>query len=94
MAVKQFLVPQATKAFVLTPSDTVNIIGDVGNTEDVAFVYPHSTSASGTARVLLAGMADGDTPVTVYLIQGQVMPFAIKRLYATAPVPPTVIGMY
>lgn len=85
---------QATSAFAITPSDTVNIISDAGNTEGVSAVFLHCTGTSGTARVLPAGQTGTEVPITVYLTQGQTLPLFIKRLYATSPAPPTCIGFY
>jgi hypothetical protein len=85
---------QASNAFAITPSDTVDIVSDAGNTEGASFVFLHCTGVSGTARVLPAGQTGTPTPVTVYLTQGQVLPLAVKRLYNTGPTPPTCIGFY
>jgi len=95
MAVKQFPTDLYTKGFAIQPSDTVNIAGDSNNTEDVAFVYLHNTAADASCRVLLAGMADDATPVTVWLLRGEVTKFAVKRVFNTTPTPPAgLIGLY
>lgn len=95
MAYKQFLTPQGTKGFLVTPSDTVDIKADAANFDDVAFIYPHAVSGSGAARVLLAGMAPTDTPVQIYLVQGITSPHACSRIFLTTPTPPTTItGIY
>jgi hypothetical protein len=94
MAYKQFPVEQATKGFLVTPSDTVNIKEDAANLEDVAFVYLHAVSGSGAVKVLLAGMADSATAVDLYLIQGVTSPHLVKRLLATPTPPTTVSGVY
>lgn len=86
---------QATNGFAITASDTVDIKSDAGNTEGVSAVYLHNVAAGATCRVLPAGQTGTVTPITIYLSQGQVFPLAVKRVYATSPVPPSgLIGLY
>lgn len=83
---------QATCAFAITPSDTTDVKVDVANTEAVGAVYLHCTGTSGTARVMPA--AGPQVAQTIYLVQGQTNPLAIRRLYATTPTPPTCVAYY
>jgi hypothetical protein len=84
---------QATHAFALTASDTVDIKDDAANPDDAPFVFLHNVAAGATVRVLPAGM--GATPVTVYIAQGATLPLAIRRCYATSPSPPAgLIAFY
>lgn len=81
---------QGSDAFALTPSNTQNIVLDSANYAAATIVFLHNPSTSGTAKVLPAGAPDDDTKaVTVYLVQGGTFPLAVKRVYATSPVPPT-----
>lgn len=83
---------QATCAFAITPSDSADIKADVANTEQVGAVYLHCTGTSGTAKVMPA--AGPQVAVTIYLVQGQTNPLAVRRLYATSPTPPSCIAYY
>ncbi len=87
---------QASNAFVVTPSDTVDVKSDANNVEGATSVYLHNVAASALCKVLPAG-EHGATPVpqTVYLIQGQIFPLAVRRVYATGTTPPAgLIAMY
>lgn len=46
---------QGSDAFVITPSDTVDIKDDVGNVENSPFCFVHNPSTGGTVRVMPAG---------------------------------------
>ena len=96
MAVRSvFPALQASNAFVVQPSDTVNISGDSNNTEGVQHVFLHHTGVSGTVRVLPAGQTGTEVPQTVYLTQGQVLPLAVKRVFATGPSAPAgIVAFY
>ena len=86
---------QASNGFVITPSDTVNIVSDAANLEGVGAVYLHNVAASALCKVLPASQTGTVVPLTVYLIQGQVFPLAVKRVYATGTTPPAgLIGLY
>lgn len=87
---------QASDGFTITPSDTVDVVTDANNVEGVRFVYIHNPSPGGSVRVLFAG-TKGAAPVaqTIYIEQGAVFPAAIRRVYATAPVPPAnLVGLF
>jgi hypothetical protein len=77
---------QATHAFLVTASDTVDVKDDSANPDDASFVFLHNIAAGATVRVLPAGQ--GSAPVTVYIAQGQTLPLAVRRVYATTPAPP------
>lgn len=80
-------------AFAITPSDTVDIVGDAGNVEGYTHCYVMNVAAGATVRVLPAGSISG-TPVTVYIPQGEVCPLAVRRVYNTTPTPPAgLIGL-
>jgi hypothetical protein len=76
---------QATHAFSITPSDTVDVKDDTANPDDALHVFLHNPGAGVTVRVLPAGMSTDDTPVTVYIAQGATLPLAVRRVYATTP---------
>jgi hypothetical protein len=78
---------QATNAFTIQPSDTVDIKDDSNNVDDVPAVFVHNPSTGGTVRVLPAGQ--GANPVTVYIAQGATLPLACRRIYNTTPTPPS-----
>jgi hypothetical protein len=80
---------QATDAFVIVPSDTVNIKDDANNTNDFPFVFIHNPTTGGLVKVLPAGQTGTEVPVSVYIPEGGSCPLAVKRVYATSPVPPT-----
>lgn len=87
---------QASDGFVITPSDSADVASDANNVEGARFVFLHNPSPGGSVRVLFAG-TKGDAPVakTIYIEQGAVFPAAIRRVYATAPVPPSgLIGLF
>lgn len=98
MAYKNFPNVQASKAFAITASDTVDVKDDAANLDDVPFVYLHNVAASCTCRVLPAGQpksSGSEVPVTIYLTQGQVFPMAVRRVFATTPTPPAgLLGLY
>lgn len=86
---------QATQAFVITPSDTVNIKDDTNNTEDYPFVFLHNIDTGATCRVLPAGQTGAEVPITIFLPQGATFPLAVRRVFLTSPAPPSgLIGMY
>lgn len=81
-------------AFPITPSDTVNIVDDAGNTQDYPHCYVMNVAAGATVRVLPAGAPDDQTPVTIYIPQGGVSALAVKRVYATTPTAPAgLVGL-
>lgn len=87
---------QASNAFVIQPSDTVDIKSDSNNVEQANFVYLHNVATDATVRVLPAG-EHGETPVpvTIFLPQGSVFPLAVRRVYNTTPTPPAgLLGLY
>ncbi len=80
---------QADDAFPITPSDTVNIVGDVGNTKGYEFVFvKNNTSAGGSVKVTTVH----DTEITVYINSGAVEPLAVKRVWATPAPPASLLG--
>jgi hypothetical protein len=80
-------------AFAITPSDTVNIVGDAGNVQAYTHCYVMNVAAGATVRVIPAGSIT-DTPVTIYIPQGGVSPLAVKRVFNTTPTPPAgLIGL-
>jgi hypothetical protein len=44
-----------TDGFVITPSDTVDIVNDVNNVEGAEYVFLHNPTTGGTVRILPAG---------------------------------------
>ena len=70
---------QATDAFAITPSNSLNISADPANTKEYPFCLVHVAGTSGTVAVITA---DGST-VTVYGIQGYTIPLAVKRVLVT-----------
>lgn len=77
---------QASIAFSVTPSDSVDIKDDVANSIAAPFVFLHNPGTGATVRVQPAGQASTGTPVTVYIAQGATLPLAVRRVYATSPV--------
>ena len=89
---------QATHAFDVQPSDTVDVKDDSNNLDDAPFIFLHNPSAGATVRVLPAGSAAGTSDtnaVTIYIAQGATFPLAVRRVYNTTPTPPSgLIGLY
>lgn len=76
-------------AFDITPSDTVDVVGDANNLKLYKAVYVHNIAAGATVRVLPAdGGKDNATPVTIYIPQGGTSSIAVRRVYNTTPTPP------
>lgn len=88
MAKKALPSLQASDAFAITPSDTLDIKADPNNTNAYGFCYVHNPSASATVKV---DTVEGTT-VTMYAVQGQVLggqiPVQVRRVYNTTPTPP------
>lgn len=90
---------QATCAYSVTPSDTVDVSSDTANLDDATFIFLHNPNAGVTVRVLPAsyppGTADANA-VTIYIPQGATFPLAVRRVYATTPTTAdgAFIGMY
>ena len=81
---------QADDAFLITPSDSANIVSDTGNTKSYEFCFvKNSTAAGGLVKVTTVH----DTDVTVYINSGAVEPLAVKRVWAT-PAPPATLHGY
>lgn len=80
----------ASDGFNLTPSDTVNVVDDVGNTKKYNYCFIHNKGLSGLMRVnTLKG-----TTLTIYVNQGDVLPLLVTRVFATSPTPPSpLIGL-
>lgn len=76
---------QANCAFSITPSDTVDVIGDVANTALASHVFLHNPGAGVTVRVMPSAMSSSATAVTIYVPQGATFPLAVRRVYATTP---------
>lgn len=95
MAAQTISAGQAQDAFIITPSDTVDIVADPNNLKLYKTVFVHNPSAGATVRVLPAdGGKDNNTPVTIYIAQGDVFPMAVRRVYNTSPTPPAgLIGL-
>lgn len=74
-------------AFAITPSDTLDIVSDAGNVQGYTHCYVMNVAAGATVRVIPAGSIT-DTPVTVYIPQGGILPLAVKRVFNTTPTPP------
>jgi hypothetical protein len=90
MALKQVQTLFYTDGFPITASDTVDVSGDANNTKGYTFVYLQNVAAGATCRVMTV---DGTT-LTIYLPQGQIVPLAVKRVFATTPTPPAgLIGL-
>lgn len=80
---------QASDAFAITPSDTLDVKADPNNTTyKYEFCYVHNPAAGGTVRV---DTVEGTT-VTMYVGQGQILgntiPLQVRRIYNTTPTPP------
>lgn len=81
---------QSKDAIPITPSDTVTIENQAsGNDKKYKWVFLECTTASGPVRVeTLEG-----TIITTYLVQGFPKSGAVRKVFATNPVPPgTLIG--
>jgi hypothetical protein len=87
---------QGAHAFLVTPSDTVDIRSDAANVEGASSVYLHNIDTGATVRVLPAGEhGSSAVPVTIFLPQGVVFPLAVRRVYATTPTPPSgLVAIY
>jgi hypothetical protein len=89
---------QATHAYLITSSDTLDVKDDAANPDDATSVFLHNPAAGATVRVLPAGLAPGAADanaVTIYIAQGATFPLACRRVYATSPVPPSgLLGLY
>jgi len=80
---------QASIAFYIVPSDTVDVKDDANNPAEYPFVFLHNPGSSAEVRVLPAGMGAGESDanaVTIYIPQGTTCPLAVRRVYATDPV--------
>ena len=89
MAKKAIPSLQASDAFAITPSDTLDVKSDPNNATNLyAFCYVHNPSAGATVRV---DTVEGTT-VTMYVAQGQILgdqlPLQVRRIYNTTPTPP------
>lgn len=95
---KQFKLEQPTKAFVIQPSDSVDIESDTNNLDDVPFVYVcNNTATGGIARVIPAGQrlsSGNQVPVDIYIPAGYTHPMPVRRVYSTALTITTVLGQY
>jgi hypothetical protein len=79
---------QATHAYSITPSDTVDVKDDAANLDDATCVFLHNPGTGVTVRVLPAGSPAGTADanaVTIYIAQGATCPLAVRRVYATTP---------
>lgn len=87
---------QAVDGFPITPSDTVNVVADVGNTELVTHCFVHNVATGATVRVLPASAPDSDArALTIYIAQGGIFPMPVKRIYATTPTAPVgLVGLF
>ena len=86
----------AQDAFLITPSDTVDVKLDANNLKLYPTVYVHNATATGgQVRVLPAdGGKDNNTPVTVYIPAGATCELAVRRIYATSPAPPATLTAF
>ncbi len=77
-------------AFVLTPSDTLDVSADPNNTADnYSWVYvKNSTNAGGSVKVTTVHGKD----VTVFIPAGGVETLAVKRVWSTPTPPATLLG--
>lgn len=82
----QIMSVQGTSQFPITPSDTLLVSEDAGNTNGFAHCYIHNRSAGGEIRVMAL---DDTVATTIYLNQGATHPVPVKQVFATSPVPPT-----
>jgi hypothetical protein len=81
---------QSKDAIPITPSDTVDIVNQAsGNDKKYRWVFLECVDASGPVRV---ETVEG-TIITTYLVQGMPKSLAVKKVFATNPLPPgTLIG--
>jgi hypothetical protein len=80
---------QADDAFVITPSDSLNIVEDAANTQDYEFVFvKNNTNAGGLVKVTTVH----GTEITIYINSGAVEPLAVKRVWANPAPPASLVG--
>jgi hypothetical protein len=82
---------EAFDAFSITPSDTLSIAQDAGNTLLYKHCFLHNPATGGTVRVRTAGSG---AIVTIYIPQGDRFPLAVSQVFATTPTPPSgLVGL-
>ena len=70
----------ANDGFAITPSDTVNIVADAGNTKDYTNCYVHNShTAAGLVKVNTAS----GVSLTVMINSGDTFPLAVSRVWST-----------
>ncbi len=80
---------QASDGFPVTPSDTVNLSSDAGNTSGYEFAFIHNAGASAPFKVRTLN----DRDITVYILQGSVFPLAVKRVWQTGSPTSDIIAL-
>ncbi len=80
MATSQIHQGQAQDGFAITPSDTLTLLQDSGNTKGYSIAFVHAQAGSGNVSVITA---DG-TQLLVYILQGAVFPLAVRQVRATS----------
>lgn len=84
---------QSSYAYVIQPSDTVDVKDDTNNLYDSPVIFVHNPAASGLVKVLPAA-SKTEVPVSIYVVQGTTFPLAVRRVYNTSPTPPAgLIGL-
>lgn len=90
MASQSFPALQATGAFPITPSNSLNIVDDAGNTKDYEFCALY-TSLGGDIKVT---MLDGAEVTFAALPVGTFVPIQVKRVWVTGTTNVTgIIGL-
>lgn len=77
---------QTDDHFPITPSDTLDIKDDGGNTNGYDWCYVHNAGSTG-GQLRVAAVGGGIAKM--YLNPGQTGELKVKRVYATNPAPPS-----
>lgn len=81
---------QADDGFVLTPSDSLNVVSDPNNSIQLyQFVYVKNNSATaGSVKVTTVHGTD----LTLYINAGAIEPIAVRRVWSTGTTATPLIG--
>ena len=89
MAAQSLNVIQGHDGFVITKSDSLDIVSDGNNTHGYTFCLVHNLDAGGNVKVTTVNGTD----LTVYIAQGDIFPLAVKRVWSSGTTPTNLVAI-